>query len=75
VVPAPVDRPIRRHFRQEVLEEQALEEVLAAPDADLLEDVGEVALDGVLGDEEGARDLAVGETAHDEADDFLFPRV
>ena len=27
------------------------------------------------GDEEGARDLAVGETAHDEADDFLFART
>src|SRR3954452_256862 len=42
------------HARQEVLEEQAFYEGLAAPDADLLEDVGEVSLDGVLGDEEVA---------------------
>jgi hypothetical protein len=63
------------HVRQEVLEEQALEEVLAASDADLLEDVGEVSLDGVLGDEEGTRDLVAGKAAHEEPYYLFFARA
>src|SRR5215207_7295191 len=60
------------HARQEVFEVQALQKVLTAPDADFLEDVGEVALNGVFGDEECTRDLAVGEAAHHELHDLFF---
>src|SRR5919205_4414523 len=51
---------------KDALEVQVFYEGPATPHSCLLEDVREVLLDGVLGDVEGARDLAIGCAAHDE---------
>src|ERR671916_162665 len=62
------------HARQQVLEEEALDELAAASHAGLLEGVLYVPLDRVLGDEELCRDLARGQPARDETDNLLLTR-
>ena len=64
---------VAEHARQQVLEEQALEELGTTPCSDLLEGVLQVALHGVLGDEERPRDLAGGVAAGHEPHDLRFP--
>ena len=60
-------------LREDGIEIEPLDERLAAPHADLLEDVLKVFLDGVLGDVEGLRNLPGRGSVHHEPDYLLFP--
>jgi hypothetical protein len=46
----------------------------AVAEVELLQDVGDVCLDGGVADVELSRDLPVRQAAGDQAEDFLFPR-
>src|SRR4028118_902669 len=59
------------HAREQVLEEEALDELAAVSHADLLEGVLDVPLDRVLGDEDLGGNLAGGSPAGDEPDHLL----
>lgn len=52
--------------REESVEVKAFDERLLSPNAHHVEDVGEVILDGVLGDVQSSGYLSVGDSAHDE---------
>lgn len=64
-------RRLSERCRIEVVEEEVLDELPAVPDADLLEDVGEMGLDRVVGDKERSRELLGRCPLHYEPDHFF----
>src|SRR5262245_17425003 len=59
----------------EAVEVEPLDELAPAAHADLLEDVRQVVLDGVLGDDQGLGDLAGGGAARDQVDHLPLARA